>query len=386
MGTDTHTLATEEQRKKFAEFTKRRGLPGWVDKTEGNRITVTLFSGDPKSFAKMWMDDFGVGKDGAICVSNDELRTWNPQTDKEKTTVISAEKLPMDSYGCSGVRLVLEVKFMLEGFRKGRCVRVFGSGWPVKEIFYGESLMGYGYARLQTDELRENVAKEYPAQFPFRTDSGNEGLPWFYLKPGEVPPPFSEHLVLGEMVKADEEKHAGQFRADRTGEVVDFTMIPEGAVRYVNADATLSDIPPGTRCRFHLFQDEKGAFTKASVVSDEFTFLAANVIMWRIEALKLSEGKLHVARQIPETKNYNGDMERIPDIGRAELLVNAETRVWKNGKQAKLDELAIGDALLVNVTGERPGSPSHCTEIWVGAETHKRVTEEQAKKGKAGKK
>ena len=384
--TDMHTLTTEMQRKKFMEFTKRRGLPGWVDKTEGNRITVTLFSGDPKNFAKMWMEDFGAGKDGAICVANDELRTWNPGTDKEKATILEVQELPMDSYGCSGVRLVLEVKYMLEGFRRGRCVRVFGSGWPVKEIYYGESLMGYGYARLQTEELKENVAKEYPAQFPFRTDCGNEGLPWFYLKAGEAPPPFSEHLVFGELMKADVEKRAGQFRAERTGEVVDFTIIPEGAVKYLNADAALADIPPGTRCRFHLYQDEKGAFTKASLVSDEFSFLASNVLTWRIEVLKLGEGKLHVARQIPETKNYNGDMERIPDIGRAELLVNADTRVWKNGKQAKLVDLAVDDALLVNLTSEQPGKPAHCTDIWVGAETHKSVTEEQAKKRKAAKK
>jgi hypothetical protein len=384
--TETHTLATEAQRKKFIEFTKRRGLPGWVDKTDGNRITVTLFSGDPKNFAKMWMTDFAVGKDGAICVANDELRTWNPGRDKEKTTLISIEKLPMDSYGCSGVRLVLEVKYMLEGFRKGRCVRVFGAGWPLKDSFYGESLMGYGYARLQTEELKENVAKEYPAQFPFRTDYGNEQLPWFYLKADEAPPPFSEHLVFGELVKADEEKHAGQFRGDRTGEVVDFTLISEGQVKYLNAEAALSDLPPGTRCRFHLYQDEKGAFTKAGLVSDEFSFLASNVITWRVEALKLGEGKVHVARQIPETKNYNGDMERIPDIGRAELRVTADTRVWKGGRQAKPDELAVGDALLVNLTGELPGRPAHCTDIWVGVDTHKSVSEEQAKKRKAAKK
>jgi len=386
IGTDTHTLVTETQRKKFMAFTKWRGLPAWVDKTEGNRITVTLFSGDPKNFAKMWMGDFAAGQEGAICVANDELRTWNPVTDKEKVTIIEAQKLPMDSYGCSGVRLVLEVKYMLEGFRKGRCVRVFGNGWPLKEIYYGESLMGYGYARLQTEELKENVAKEYPAQFPFRTDYGNEGLPWFYLKAGEVPPPYSEHLVFGELVKADAEKHAGQFRTDRTGEVVDFTIIPEGAVKYLNAAATLADIPAGTRCRFHLYQDEKGAFTKASLVSDEFSFLAANVITWRIEALKLGEGRLDVARQIPDTKNYNGDMERIPDIGRAELLVTPETRVWKNGKQAKPDDLAVGDALLVNLTGEQPSRPAHCTDIWVGAESQRSVSEEQAKKHKAAKK
>jgi len=386
VGTETHTLSTEVQRKKFMEFTKRRGLPGWVDKTDGNRIAVTLFSGDPKNFAKMWMNDFAVGKDVAICVANDELRTWNPGTDKEKAALISVEKLPMDSYGCSGVRLVLEVKYMLEGLRKGRCVRVFGAGWPLKDSFYGESLMGFGYARLQTEELKENVAKEYPAQFPFRTDYGNEQLPWFYLKAGEAPPPFSEHLVFGEIVKADAEKRVGQFRADRTGEVVDFTLIPEGKVKYLNAEAALSDIPPGTRCRFHLYQDEKGAFTKAGLVSDEFSFLAANVITWRVETLKLGEGKLHVARQIPETKNYNGDMERIPDIGRAELRVAADTRVWKGGGQAKLDELTVGDALLVNLTGELPGKPAHCTDIWVGVDTHKSVSEEQAKKGKAAKK
>ena len=386
IGTATHTLATENQRKKFMEFTKRRGLPAWVDRTEGNRITVTLFSGDPKNFAKMWMEDFGAGKDAAICVANDELRTWNPVTDKEKAVQIEVQKLPADSYGCSGVRLVIEVKYMLEGFRKGRSVRVYGNGWAPKEIFYGESLMGYGYARLQTEELKENVAKEYPAQFPFRTDYGNEGLPWFYLKAGEAPPPFSEHLVFGELVKADAAKHAGQFRTERTGEIVDFTIIPEGSVKYLNATAELDGIPPGTRCRLHLFQDDKGAFTKASLVSDEFSFLAANMISWRVEALKFGEGKLHVARQIPETKNYNGDMERIPDIGRAELRVTDDTRVWWGDKPAKLADIAVGDVLLANFTTELSGSPSRCTDIWIGAETHRLVSEEQAKKRKAAKK
>ena len=385
-GTETHTLATETQRRKFVEFTKRRGLPGWVDKSEGNRITLTLFSGDAKSFARTWMGDFAVGKDAAVCVANDELRTWNPPVDKEKATVVEVQKVPIDSYGCSGVRLVVEVKHMLEGFRKGRVVRVFGSGWPLKDSFYGESLMGYGYARLQTSELVENVAKEYPAQFPFRTDYGNEGLPWFYLKAGEAPPPFAEHLVFGELVKADAAKHAGQFRTERTGEIVDFTIIPEGAVKFLNATAELDDIPPGTRCRFHLFQDDKGAFTKASLVSDEFSFLAANVISWRVEALKLGEGKLHVARQIPETKNYNGDMERIPDIGRAELRVTDDTRVWRGDKPAKLADIAVGDVLLANFTAELPGSPSRCTDIWIGADTHKLVSEEQAKTRKAAKK
>lgn len=132
--------------------------------------------------------------------------------------------------------------------------------------------------------------------------------------------------------------------------------------------------------------DAQDAFAKALLVSDEFSYLASNAITWRVEALKLGDGKLHVARQIPETKNYNGDMERIPDIGRAELLLTAETRVWKGGKQVKPDELTVGDALLINLTGEQAGKSAHCTDIWVGAETHKSVSEGQGKQRKAEKK
>ena len=84
----------------------------------------------------------------------------------------------------------------------------FGPGWPIKDQFYGESLMGYGYARLQTSELMECTPKEYPAQFPFRTDYGNERLPWYQLKAGEEPPRFSEHLVFGILARPLPNPHA----------------------------------------------------------------------------------------------------------------------------------------------------------------------------------
>ncbi|MGB8170013.1 MAG: hypothetical protein WCF18_21095, partial [Chthoniobacteraceae bacterium] len=380
IGTETHKLATEQQRKKFVEFTRKRGVPGWVDKTEGNQLTVTLFSGDAPNFKKNFMDDFVIGKEIAVVVANDELRTWNPPVDKEKSTLLEIRKTSVDAYGTSGVQLVFSVSNMLEGFRRGRVVRVFGSGWPIKDQFYGESLMGYGYARLQTEELTECVPKEYPAQFPFRTDHGNEHLPWYQLKTAGMPPRFSEHLVFGELVKADAATRTGQFRTERTVEMVDFTVIPEGSVKYLNAESSLADLPPGTRCRFSLYQDERGRFNRASLVSDEFSFLAANALSYRIEALQLAEGKLHVARQIPEVKNYNGDLEKPPDIGRTELLVSSDTRVWRGEEQVKLSDLAVGDDLVVNLTAELPGARSRCTDIWIGTETHQRVAAQQAKK------
>lgn len=383
VGAETHRRVTELQRKKFEAFTRKRGLPGWIEKSEGNQLVVTLFSGDAAAFQQAYAGELVVGREVSVCVANEELRTWNPPVDKERGSIMAVEKVPTDGYGSSGVRLVVKVNNLLEGFRRGRVVRVFGPGWKLADQFYGESLMGYGYGRLLNQELVENVAKEYPEQFPFRTDFGNAHLPWYQLKAGVKPPPFAEHLAFGELVSADAAARTGRFRAERTGAMVDFTLIPEGTVRCLNANATLADLAPGTRCRFHLFQDERGAFTRAALVSDEFSFLAANAITYRIEAIPPGAGKLHIVRQLPEVKNYNGDMERPPDIGRAELRVTAATRVWRGAQPLKPVDLAVGDIVLVNLTGELPGQPSRCTDVWVGTDTHKLVTERQGKKRKA---
>jgi hypothetical protein len=79
-------------------------------------------------------------------------------------------------------------------------------------------------------------------------------------------------------------------------------------------------------------------------------------------------------------------LEKPPDIGRTELRVTPETRVWKGDKSVQLADLALGDALLVNLTAEEPGAPSHCTDIWIGDDTHKLVTAAQAKKNPPAKK
>ncbi len=384
IGEETHKLASENQRKKFFDFTKARGIPGWIEKTEGNLVSVTFFSGDAQHF-KALAAEFEVGKSVKVCISNDELRTWNPPVDGEGGSILEVHSVPMNSYGCSGLSVVMKVSNMLEGFRKGRCVRVFGPGWKVQDQFYGESLMGYGFGRMLNQELVENVAKEYPEQFPFRTDYSNADISWYQLKPGVKPPTFSEHIVCGELIKADAAARTGQFRMDRTGESVNFTLIPEGTAKYLNAEATLAEIPPGTRCRFSLYQDDKGAFTKASYICDEFTRFASNATTWRIEELRLDEGKLRIAAQLPEVKDYNGDMKRAPDIARSELLIAKETRVWKGDKQITLSDLATGDFVLVNLTGEQANAPSHCTDIWIGEDTHKLVTAQRTKKPAAKK-
>ncbi len=84
------------------------------------------------------------------------------------------------------------------------------------------------------------------ARYPFRTDFANAGLPWYQPKPLEFPPHHSDRRINGELVSADFIHRTGQFRASATGELMDFTMPPYGAVNYLNSEADLRDVPLGT--------------------------------------------------------------------------------------------------------------------------------------------
>ncbi|WP_395735453.1 hypothetical protein [Prosthecobacter sp.] len=375
--TDDGQPADAGQLKKFREFTEKRGVAGWIDKTTGNTVTLTFFSGDPAAFQAAYGDLIAVGKEGKICVANDELRTWNPGVDGERCSITEVNKVPTEYFGSSGVQITLKVSNMLEGFRRGRVVRVFLGGWKVQDQFYGESLMGYGFGRMLNQELVENVAHDYPEQFPFRTDYGNADLPWYQLKGDVKPPPFAEHVVFGELTKADAKNGTGQFLTELTGEPVSFTLIKHHTLKLLGADPQFAQLATGQRYRFHLFQDENGAFTRVSFISDDFSHASANAITARVTAIQ--GGQVQVAWQLPLVKDYNGDMQRSQDIGGRILLVNDTTRVWKGDQQVKLTDLKEGDALLFNRSAELPGKPSVCTDLWIGEDTHKMVTEKLRK-------
>lgn len=382
--TEDEQPADPAQRQHFIDFTKARGVAGIVDKTEGRLVTVTLFSGEPAKFKETFMPDLAKGKTGKLCVANDELRTWNPGVDGESAYVEDVREVPSDGvFGCSGVQLVLKTTNMLEGFRKGRVVRIFGAGWKVQDQYYGESLMGYGYGRMLNPELVDNVAKEYPEQFPFRTDYGNPHLPWFQLKPGIVKlPPFSEHVVVGELVKTDAATQSGQFRIEGTEKVVDFTLIEKPALKRLGNDAPLDSFERGQRHRFHTYQDQKGEFTRVSYIADEFSHQSSIFMTARVIAFKQEEQQLDVAWQLPEVKDYNGDMQRPKDTGHTRLKVDADTRLWKGDSQAQPADLAVGDVILFNL-----GGPSlRCSDVWIGQDTHKLVIEKGKKPVKTARK
>ena len=383
VGVDTHKLVTEQQRKRHFAFIKARGVPAWIDRTEGDRLTVTLFSSEPASLQALFeaenIDPDLWAKEHrriSVAVANEHLRTYLPNVTNKGATVQDFQSVPTECYGCSGVRWVIQPELMLEGFRKGRNVRLFVQSWPVEAMPFGEGLYAGGH-----DEEPADSKELEPADFPYRTDFGNENLPWYRLQPGKVPPDHSEHLVGGELMSVDAAHRSGRLRLDRTGERVDFALADVGKVLYLGADAALEDLPLGMRCLFSLYQDEKGAFTRAAVIEDEFTYLAANTITYRLEAAQLDAGKLIVARHpAPVKVDYILEPRVAPDFGRIELEVDAGTRVWKGDHRIKLSDLTVGDELLVNLAAQTPTSRGRCTDIWAGAETHRFATEQQRKR------
>jgi len=123
-------------------------------------------------------------------------------------------------------------------------------------------LLCLSVATLGSGVQAADEAPKSDPRYPFRTDFANAELPWYQPKPLEFPPHHSDRRISGELVSADFIHRTGQFRTSKSGELVDFTMPPYGAVNYLNAEADLRDVPLGTFFLFFLNQDKAGAFTR----------------------------------------------------------------------------------------------------------------------------
>ena len=217
----------------------------------------------------------------------------------------------------------------------------------------------------------DNAAKTDP-RYPFRTDFANANLPWYQPKPLEFPPHHSDRRINGQLISADFVHRTGQFRMSKTGEIVEFFFPPYGSIHYLLAETDLRDVPMGTDFLFFLNDDGHGNFTRLATMQDQFSIDAGHSFSYRLDEVRLDEGKL-LATKRSVAKNQ-------PDLGKAELHVTPETRVWSGDKQIKLEDLKPGDDLLYNLSGRTASSPGVCTDIWVGADTHKKVSEQQSAK------
>jgi hypothetical protein len=141
-GADAQKAATARQQKKQLAWLKERGLPCWIDRVDGQALTVTLFSNDRAALrAFLKGENVAPGKRAInAVVANEELRTYNPPVDHIRSKLLEIRPAPEDAEGSYGERWVIEPSLLLEGYRKGRIIRLFLDGWPIKDMPRGESL------------------------------------------------------------------------------------------------------------------------------------------------------------------------------------------------------------------------------------------------------
>ena len=213
----------------------------------------------------------------------------------------------------------------------------------------------------------DDTTSKTDPRYPFRTDFANSNLPWYMPKPDEFPPHHSDRWISGELISIDFIHRTCQFRATKDGQAMDFTMPPYDSVIYLNTEADLRDVPLGTYFHSFLNQDSHDHFTRLAAMLDEFSIDAGHSFTYRLDEICLSEGKLLTTKQSLAKQQ--------PNLGKKELLVTDQTRLWKGDQPIKLADLAVGDEFLYNLTGKTAASPGVCTDIWVGSETHALITQ-----------
>ena len=233
------------------------------------------------------------------------------------------------------------------------------------------------------------LAAEPPA---FRTDGGDDKLPWFLLTPGEFPPEGSAHTIAGELIALDHVNRTGILRPDRTDAQLrsdwdrphEFTLLPYGSLRYHGAPAELRDIPLGTHLHGQFYLDGPppkpvkgnppvvrtgvgGEFHLCAGLEDDFSLCQRLSRTWRIDAIDLEKNVLTVT----------GITGGKADAKATGFQISATTRVWKGKGLGALTDLAPGQSVLLNLTVCTLKGPGRVTNVWLDAESRDLATAHQ---------
>jgi len=211
---------------------------------------------------------------------------------------------------------------------------------------------------------------------PYRTDGGNEKLPWYQVKLGEFPPEGSAHRISGEIIEVDHVRRTAILRPDRNDsqrtddydKPMPFTMLPYGHLKFHGSFAEMRDIPIGTHMHGLFYADEKpkpdgkGPFTKCILLEDDFSYAEAQKRTWRIDTIQIDKRQLTVTGI-----GTDGKTDPKPTI----FVLNSATRIWKGRTIGELKDLAVGQNVLINLTVCTLKGPGRALDVWIDEESRK---------------
>lgn len=209
----------------------------------------------------------------------------------------------------------------------------------------------------------------------YRTDGGDESLPWYKPTPREFPPPGTAHREWAAVVAVDPIDRAGRYRPEREHEesrqVSVFALLPYGTVRHAGAPAPLGDVPPGTRVLLDLYQDRDGKFTRVMRLWDHASVMAAAGVLYKVTRVDAGQGRFWVDPVRADGTPAGNDPTGRP-WEKLDLRHTPETRWWKGRGVAAAADLAVGQLVRLNGMRHWPGGPAATNwalQVWLDAES-----------------
>ncbi len=146
LDSESRAVASAHQLEIHRQYQREHGLAGWIDSIDDKTriMTVTLFEGfDPElkvDFSKkVVVKEMLVEPFAAVAVAESSLRTYDPINDVKRGGVLAVKSVPTQP-GSSGVQISLQMSDLLEGFRRGRIVRLYAGVWGVTDLPREEKL------------------------------------------------------------------------------------------------------------------------------------------------------------------------------------------------------------------------------------------------------
>lgn len=128
---ESRKLATKHQTRVHLRYQLHRGLAAVVEQVNHQGpgkgvVIITLFGGMDDGL----YDDFQISSAVTLCAAEETLRTYWRNHDNKEGSIIDIKHVESSPLGSSGIQLHIQVDELLEGFRRGRFVRVDRTHWP----------------------------------------------------------------------------------------------------------------------------------------------------------------------------------------------------------------------------------------------------------------
>ncbi len=220
----------------------------------------------------------------------------------------------------------------------------------------------------------------------------------FQLVPGEFPPADTATYIAGELIGVDHVNRTGVLRVDRTDAQRRgdwdlphaFILLPYHSIYYHGAPAELRDIPLGTHMHGQFFHkpekeiepgygepslpevagkiSKENAFNRCLMLEDDFSYHTRRKQAWKIQSIDL------------ETKKITAELvgEGVEKGAKPSMFdYTPATRYWKGNGFAKLEDLAPGQTVQVNLTWATLFGPGRLTDVWIDEEARGFATSRQ---------